>query len=62
MPAPRAQATVAFASRVPTEVDERRRRLQARIGCTVPVLISKALQALEHSLLSRDNSDIERTA
>src|SRR5262249_44362272 len=45
-----AQPTVSFASRVPAEVDARRRRLQEQIGCTLPDLVDKALRALEHSL------------
>jgi hypothetical protein len=50
MPQPTAQPTVAFASRVSTDVDARRRRLQQQIGCTVPDLISMALEALERAL------------
>ena len=54
MPSPQAQPTVAFATRVAIEDDARRRRLQAQIGCTVPDLISRALEALEDSLAARD--------
>ena len=50
-----AQPTISFASRVPAEVDRRRRRLQAQIRCTMPELFSVALQALERSLNSGPN-------
>jgi hypothetical protein len=45
-----AQATIAFSARVPVEDDARRRRLQARMGCTVRDLISRALAELERAL------------
>jgi hypothetical protein len=53
-----AQPTFSFASRVPAEVDARRRRLQRRIGCTLLDLLDKALRALERSLIrGNDKSD-----
>jgi len=53
-----AQPTVSLASRVPTDVDARRRRLQQQIGCTVPDLLDKALRALERALnRGNDGSD-----
>ena len=57
-----AQPTISFASRVPAEVDARRRRLQQQIGCTVPDLLDAALRALERSLNtgSDDDSDGQR--
>jgi len=62
MPSPQAQPTVAFAARVAISDDARRRRLQAQIGCTVPDLISMALDALEHSLNGEGCSDGERAS
>jgi hypothetical protein len=55
-----AQPTISFASRVPSEVDARRRRLQRQMGCTVPDLLDKALRALEGSLNSADNAPVGR--
>ena len=53
-----AQPTVSLASRVPTDVDARRRRLQQQIGCTVPDLLDKARRALERALnRGNDGSD-----
>ena len=51
MPAPRARPTVILAGRVPIEVDERRRRLQERLGCGVADLMTIALERLEADLL-----------
>lgn len=55
-----AQPTISFASRVPSEVDARRRRLQRQMGCTVPDLLDKALRALEGSLNSAANVPVGR--
>jgi hypothetical protein len=41
---------VILAGRVPIEVDERRRRLQERLGCGVPDLLTIALERLETEL------------
>jgi hypothetical protein len=45
-----AQPTVAFVSRISTDVDAQRRRLQARLRCSMGTLIGHALRALEISL------------
>jgi hypothetical protein len=50
MPQTPAQPTVALATRVPIEVDARRRRLQEQTGKTVPELIDQAFLLLECSL------------
>lgn len=55
-----AQPTISFASRVPGEVDARRRRLQRQIGCTVPDLLDKALRALECALNTADSTPASR--
>jgi hypothetical protein len=57
---PQAQPTISFATRVPVEVDARRRRLQRQTGCAVPDLLDKALRALEISLNSADNAPAGR--
>jgi hypothetical protein len=53
-----AQATVAFATRVPTDVDARRRRLQRETRCTLSELIEQALVALDRLDHGRDNGAI----
>jgi hypothetical protein len=58
MSRPAAQATVAFASRVPADVDAQRRRLQARLGCSMGALIAQALHALEASI----HNDLKKNA
>jgi hypothetical protein len=50
--------TVAFATRVDTKTHALRQRLQQQLGVTTPVLVVKALQALERSLL-KGKSDSE---
>jgi hypothetical protein len=57
-----AQPTISFASRVPSDVDARRRRLQRQMGCTVPDLLDKALRALERTLNTRDDPSAMQTA
>ena len=58
MPSPRARPTVILAGRVPIEVDERRRRLQERLGYGVPDLLALALERLEAELaLDTDKAD-----
>jgi hypothetical protein len=49
---------VILAGRVPIEVDERRRRLQERLGYGVPDLLALALERLEAELeLDRCNTE-----
>jgi hypothetical protein len=42
--------TCSFATRVRLDVDERRRRLQRLLDCTVPDLIDQALAALDEKI------------
>jgi hypothetical protein len=51
---PPSQPTVNFFTRVPVEVDERRRRLQAQTGYSVPRLVDEALRCLEDRLQSHE--------
>jgi hypothetical protein len=47
---PPAQPAVNFFTRVSVETDERRRRIQARTGYSVPRLVDEALRSLEDRL------------
>jgi hypothetical protein len=46
----RAQPKVNFYTQVSLEAHERRQRIQARTGYSMPQLVAEALEALEHSL------------
>jgi hypothetical protein len=46
----RAQPKVNFYTQVSLEAHERRQRIQARTGYSMPQLVAEALQPLEHSL------------
>jgi hypothetical protein len=45
-----AQPAISLSTRVSVETDERRRRLQARTGYSVPRLVDEALRNLEDRL------------
>jgi hypothetical protein len=60
MPQPAAQPTISFATRVPLDVDARRRLLQQKIGCTVSELIDRALTELERSFCTGHLQPMEK--